>query len=237
MVSYNGLLKRISKDYFLTIKEKRIFQSEFEELAIIPKKVLRIFENYDSIELLKNYQKNGMGYSLFRFSDKKYFDYMIIEYLLVGIELKILDGYLFSTGSWFSEELKTIKIIKDENSAESFDEGYGLYSIRKAIRNNKFDKAIEAYQSIPNEIKKKEAFEIINLYLISKLEGREFEDRVLQFNIDFPNKKNYSLYLSILRYHTFKNCDRLEKSVLEFSTHVFKDSLLMKLINDCAIKI
>jgi thioredoxin-like negative regulator of GroEL len=159
-------------------------------------KVIAALGEKGTYNLVKQYEKDGKQHLIFRMFSTEGFNYHDFELAGKDKKVKIADIYIYITGEYFSETLKTLYAemvdLKDENAMYKASQ---LNRVRKLLQNGQNEKAKEIIDALPLNLQMLKVVQIYNIQVCSQISDSLQTDAIDKFQRDFPGDPSLDLVL------------------------------------------
>ncbi len=213
-------------------KNARSFGSGIEDRLNMGTTMINSLSRKATYQLVKQYEKDKKQHVLFRLYDDGSLNYHDIELIKSGSSVKIDDIFIYTSGEYLSETIKGLfeqmKGIMDKGS-NSFEKNTvitDLPRMRKLMNEGKYEEAVSIYESLPPDIRKLRAVQIIHVLISSGLDDTEkYSDAIEEYKKLYPDEPNMHLLL-LDGYVLKKEYGKAMFSINEMDRMINKDPFL-----------
>ncbi|HQW44408.1 MAG TPA: hypothetical protein PLX74_09525 [Chitinophagaceae bacterium] len=212
-------------------KEARSFGAGLEQSMKMGSAIIKSISKKGTYQLVKQYEKNNAQYALFRLYDDGSLNYHDIELTRSDGNVKIADIYIYTSGEYLSETIKGLflqmKDLVDKKGTSLQDQWIKkLPEMRKLMNEGKYDEASAIYKSLPADVQKMRAVQIIHVLVNSGLDDNdEYAAAIEEYQKLYPNEPNMHLLL-LDGYILKKEYDKALNGVNKMDSMINKDPFL-----------
>jgi tetratricopeptide (TPR) repeat protein len=179
-------------------------------------------------KLVKTYQKDDKWHAIFRFYADEGLNYHDMELIRHDGKAGIADIFIYTTGENFSKTIGSIfrqmeGMMDDMTGEEKWLKS--LPEIKKMVLEEKYQDAYDAFEKMPEKVKKGKAFQVMYLQICSGLDMDTYKKALDEFQVNFAAEPNMHLVL-IDAFFLNKEYDKALHSVNELDKMIDKDPFL-----------
>jgi tetratricopeptide (TPR) repeat protein len=149
--------------------------------------------------LLRQYEKDGHHHLLFRLMGENGFNYHDLELVKTGNKVKAADLFVYLSGENLSETMagtfSAMSTTAGKNDNELTLQSARITSMRNLVEQGRYADAAAAYKSFPRMLQNVRAMQVMNLNVLSQLNGDEFEDALKRFELSYGTEGAAQLML------------------------------------------
>ncbi len=209
------------------------FFNGFSESFSFGNEIIRVSKSGSEYNFLKAYKAKGNYYLLFRLSGDVGINYHQHLIKFIDNTPKIIDSYVYVTGEYLSQTIKTIYNVSVNNrsflkkllNVDEINDLKKLARLKKLRDEGKYNEVIEIYESLSKTSKKKKIFKIYALTSAQHLSNEVYNKHIDEYKAEFPDDPSLHL-ISIDGFILNKEFDKALTSVDNLEKSIGGDDFL-----------